>query len=468
MTTRTNIASKSNGGKIQPFEWLTSPESIGGFVREHVLLLGKDAKDFVDRNGNDNQNNNAGDASVDTDRHPPPSNYSPPSRSLKAMHIGCGSSTVGEYLVQELGFETVANVDCDRETLQGMEERWKEMNNSRKSQTEQEAVTAEEEEYRIPTIVTQSQSSRSSSSGNMEFWCLDYTRERLPDCYANMFDLVVDKSTLDCTLCSDCASTASFLMEIYRTLKANVNDDDGANGGVYLVISFHELDLILPLVKDLPGAHWTVTHSTMERQVECVVNNARGYSGSNGSSSNNRTILRNDENYEETAANTTSGGGRKPLNVLIARRLPNREESSPELEFDDVVRHVQEVNDRWFQEEQPLLTEERVRDLRRAFTSCEEHGEKKVDTALALETTTATTPIPIRSKLLSLEEAYEVIFTQAEREHLTFEHFLEDWEAFREGGIQGRCDLQNSDGNNHNHQQGMDYDLAIRFLELNQ
>jgi len=88
---------------------------------------------------------------------------------------------------------------------------------------------------------------------------------------------------------------------------------------------------------------------------------------------------------------------------------------------------------------------------------------------LALDTTTTTTtPIPTTSKLLSLEEAYEVIFTQAEREHLTFEHFLEDWEAFCEGEIQGRFDVQNSDGDNYNHQQGLDYDLAIRFLEANQ
>ena len=93
----------------------------------------------------------------------------------------------------------------------------------------------------------------------MEFLTLDFTKESLPEHYNNSFDLVLDKSTLDCTLCSDIA-TASLLLEVYRTLKED--------GGVYIVVSFHELDLLLPLLRDLPGALWDVECTTMERQVE--------------------------------------------------------------------------------------------------------------------------------------------------------------------------------------------------------
>ncbi len=356
--------------KIQPFEWLTSPESIGRFVQQHVAC---------DENSETND------------------------KSPTAMHIGCGSSTVGEYLVRELGFSKVVNVDRDRETLEGMAERWIEMT---KKSTNNEHLDENKDDCEIKEPLVLTPGDTANCNKKMEFWRLDYTSEQLPDRYKDSFDLVVDKSTLDCTLCSDCTATAAFLCEIYRTLICQ---------GIYLIISFHELDLILPLLRDLPGANWSVSHTTMERQVENIQANENGRIG---------TTPENDGIIS-----------RKPLNVLIARKLSESGASS--LVFETVVQHVQEINDRWFQEEQPLLTNERIEQLKASF-----FGSEKL------------------SKRLSLGEAYEVMFTEAEREHLTYEYFLEDWEAF--------CEPATHEVGETNSTAIMTFDLALNFLRANQ
>ena len=215
--------------KIQPFEWLTSPESIGGFIQEYVI-------------GDSSENND-----IDNDQK---DSIDLPFSNLRALHIGCGSSTVGEYLIRKLGFSKVVNVDKDIEIMEGMAERWSELktySDEKKDAAAQEHSDSDEkqEEDRLvpPSTVLHANDDSDSSSlleriqryDRMEFWCLDYTSESLPEDYSDSFDLVVDKSTLDCTLCSDCSATASFLTEIYRTLRMD--------GGVYLVIWVSTLTL---------------------------------------------------------------------------------------------------------------------------------------------------------------------------------------------------------------------------------
>eukprot|EP00533_Pseudo-nitzschia_delicatissima_P012599 CAMPEP_0197266580 /NCGR_PEP_ID=MMETSP1432-20130617/3089_1 /TAXON_ID=44447 /ORGANISM="Pseudo-nitzschia delicatissima, Strain UNC1205" /LENGTH=156 /DNA_ID=CAMNT_0042731467 /DNA_START=118 /DNA_END=588 /DNA_ORIENTATION=- len=156
----------------------------------------------------------------------------------------------------------------------------------------------------------------------------------------------------------------------------------------------------------------------MERQVENIQANTNGRIG---------TVPDNDGIIS-----------RKPLNVLIARKLPEIGASS--LVFETVVQHVQEINDRWFQDEQPLLTKERIEQLKASF-----FGIEKL------------------SKRLSLEEAYGVMFTEAEREHLTYEYFLEDWEAFQ----QEEQTTKEEDGE-INSTAIMTFDLALSFLRANQ
>jgi Methyltransferase domain len=340
MTTRTTITgelSETASSTIRPFEWLTSPVSLSSLIQEHVL-----GNRYPPRDGTS--------CSDDAEACPPP--------LLKALHVGCGSSTVGEYLVHKMNFSKVVNLDCDHETMQRMQARW---------------------------IDISRWHSPSRESSQMEFLTLDFTKEQIPDEYTHSFDLVLDKSTLDCTLCSDTA-TASLLVECYRTMRPD--------GGVYLVISFHELDLLLPLLRDLPGAQWKVECTTMDRQVEEI----RGGSDSVGATAESTTM-----------PSATASHNQKPLNVLIARRFtspdgdPN-DGTSSELDFDEVYNHVHRVNDQWFQEQQPLLTERRIDELKRAFGTAD--------------------------KDYALGEAFPLLFTEAEREHLTFDHFLEDWEAF--------------------------------------
>ncbi|KAG7337217.1 methyltransferase domain containing protein [Nitzschia inconspicua] len=342
---------------IQPFEWLTSPSSLLALLQEHVMRQQQHTDDNI--------------------------TLSQQQRPLQALHVGCGSSTVGEFLVQSLGFSRVINVDCDHDTMQRMEDRWNQ---------------------RALSITSSDAADACLMSSRMEFLTLDFTKEHLPEKYNDSFDLVLDKSTLDCTLCSDTA-TAALLVECYRTLRSD--------GGVYMVISFHELDLLLPLLQDLPGAQWTVTHTTMERQVEQLPTT------SDPSMSGSTVKAQGSFPASEPSHNNNNNNNRKPLNVLIARRSCvfdgcGNNIATSTLDFDAVYSHVHRVNDRWFQEQQPLLTELRIHELKEAF-------EKVSD----IERNDAT-----EGGGVSLKEAFPLLFTEAEREHLTFDHFLEDWEAF--------------------------------------
>jgi SAM-dependent methyltransferase len=276
--------------------------------------------------------------------------------------VGCGSSTLGEFLVQDLHYSKVVNVDIDEDTLHRMEARW--FSNS------------------------------DDDSSKMEFTRVDLAKESVPyPCKS--FDLVVDKSTLDCTLCSDDATTG-LLCEAYRALKEN--------GGVYLVISFHHLDLLLPLLRGLPGAHWTVSHQVMNRQVEDLI-------GKKCSSDDGSTKEENAESGRMVGSPPSDVSHqppcwdyRKTVNVILCRRLPG---GDPVLDRDQVREHIYKTNDVWFRSQNPMMDVERKKVLQGAFA---EHAGRE----------------------MHLDKAYEILFTEAERDHLTYEYFLEDWEAFIE------------------------------------
>jgi hypothetical protein len=382
---------------IQPFEWLTSPTSLSRLIKQHVLL------DVNQKNGN-------------------------ASTCLQAMHVGCGSSTAGEFLVQVLGFSKVVNVDRDEETMQLMQARWLTISSNNDAATTSHSLVS-----------------------RMEFQILDFTKESLPSKYSNAFDLVLDKSTLDCTLCSD-AATAALLTQVYQTLKVN--------GGVYLVISFHDVNLLLPLLRDLPGAQWTVEHTTMDRQVEQISVPQKHVS---------TRQQRQDPSYifETTSSSSSSipstgSHNSKPLNVMIARRfLPKLQTNNGDddhrnhvianstIDFKAVKEHVHRVNDQWFRVHQPLLTSKRKQELKEAFwrVAVNDDDERNLG------------PNSTESKDIPLDKAFYILFTEAEREHLTFEHFLEDWEAF----VQSK----NLSGNAHPNNlttRSMTYETAILFL----
>jgi SAM-dependent methyltransferase len=331
---------EEEGTPISPFEWLTSPLSLKSLLLTHA------------------------------------SSPDPTARRNKALHVGCGSSTVGEFLVEELNYDMVVDVDNDEEIMTNMKKRW---------------------QKRCQTI-TQVDPNR------LHLCVVDFTQSPIP--YPDhSFDLVLDKSTLDCTLCCDNAS-ASLLVEVYRCL---------AVGGVYVLISFHELGMLLPLLAELPGAAWDVTCTTLERQVESMT----------------ATTAKQHPTHNTTTS--TSSSTSKPLNVLIARK--NMAATQEPLELDAVIQHVHRVGNDWFQNHQPLLTRTRTQELQQAFLN-------------------ASLPS------LALPEAYEVMFTHDERQHLTYEHFLEDWQAF--------CENQNNDQASHlslSDDKMITCEIALAFLE---
>lgn len=332
--------------EIRPFEWLTSPKSLESLIQSlpSITLC------------------------------QPPKN---------ALHVGSGSSAVGEFLVEELGFEKVVDADRDAETLVQMKTRW---------------------------LARCQKFDRMDELHRLEHQVVDFTQGKV-SCPDESFDLILDKSTLDCTLCSDHAA-ASLLAEVYRCLAVQ---------GVYVLISFHELDLLQPLLEDLPGADWKISCQTMERQVErletCV----------DGSGNSSDTIPPATKSLASQEGNIPST---KPLNVLVAHK-----QSSGNLDsFENICTHIHHVNDQWFQESHPLLTHQRIEELQKSFAE----------------------PLPV-------QDAYVHLFTTAEREHLTYQHFLEDWQAY--------IRVDNSDNNAEtvatlqNGEKVISFEIAVAFLK---
>ena len=320
--------------------------------------------------------------------------------SNRVLHVGCGSSTLGELLLEDARYNvsTVVNVDCDTETLERMEQRWKNKRvQSRRATQEQRNQT-------------------------MQFVTADFT---LPDALrhftddsrnASKFDVVVDKSTLDCMLCSD-TGAIGLLLETYRCLKEN--------GGVYLVISFHPSDFIRPLLENLPGAHWDVECTSLPRQMEQLTNIERNTTSS--SSSTVADMGNEGANASVTNVNTTytwSSGTFQPddryvkyVTVITCRRQPrdsatSTSETSDELlDWDQVYDHVHRINSQWYQQTNPMLTKERVHTIEQAFASLtKEAGTEAME--------------------LLLEQCYPLLFTDDERENLSYDDFIGDWQSF--------------------------------------
>ena len=307
---------------IRPFEWLTSPASLRGILTSWH----------------------------DEAQQPP--------YGRRAIHIGSGSSTVGEFLVNELGYDLVLDVDKDEEALIRMRKRW---TNSCAARTRTTTTT---------TTTTNPDPSR------LQHVLVDFTQEQIPQAPDASFGLIVDKGTLDCSLCSD-NGTAHLLAEMYRCLSV---------GGRYVVISLHEQELLFPLLSDLPGAQWDVSCHTMARQVERL----------DGGSALPPTKVVTDE------VEGKSSQQHPPLSVLIARKRDIRPtEDCHSLKVEEIGDHVRRINDVWFQQSRPLLNAQRTEELRTTFVQA-----------------------------LPPPEAYQYLFTEAEREDLSYDFFLEDWHAF--------------------------------------
>jgi SAM-dependent methyltransferase len=357
---------------VQPFDWLTSAVSLQQLLRSTVAKL--EVEDSSDL-GN-------------------------PGSNLQVLHVGCGSSLLGELIVEDPTYNVslVVNVDCDSVTLQRMQDRW---------------------ERRCARI------RHGAGLDAMQFVVADFTEvDALSKLEFGYFDMIVDKSTLDCMLCTG-TGAAGLLAEVYRLLK---------HGGVYLVITFHHFDFVRPLLEQLPGAEWDVTCTTMSRQVEDLTELGRTGVRQCDANIQGTESARNQlsDGEQECKASRTWATGtfqpdetyRKTVNVLHCRKR-----CRGELEWDKVLEHIQKVNNQWYVHDNPLLTTERAHAIRSAF----------------------------KDDNLDLATCYNLLFTEAEPEHLEFDDFVGDWETF----LQQRPYLVSNEG-------FMSSDHAIEFLEAMQ
>jgi EEF1A lysine methyltransferase 4 len=318
--------------EIEPFEWLTSPALL-----EPILLHVLDVQATKAALGN------------------------------IVLHVGSGRSCLGEHLLGDPRFNVaqVVNVDMEGDTLRQMEYRW----NQRCKNNSQEIVVDRNKQQLFLHL-------------NLELDRIDY-----PDGY---FDLVLDKGTLDSTLCVDKAA-ASLLCQVHRLLKPET--------GVYCCVSFHNKDLMRTLLERLPGADWLeVQQFVVDRTVGPIDTNHHV---------DVRRVVR-PPTFEQSDHDATMF--RQTVNVFCCRRRRAADSTAYELCWDSVERHVIQVLDDWYKVQNPMVTMERENSIRTAI------GDNDDNCASC-----------------ALEDAFwKVIFTDAEREHLTYEHFLEDWTAFLE------------------------------------
>ena len=102
----------------------------------------------------------------------------------------------------------------------------------------------------------------------------------------------------------------------------------------------------------------------------------------------------------------------KYVTVVTCRRRPSdKSVVDNELDWDQVYEHVHRVNNQWYQQTNPMLTKQRVQTIERAFaSSTNETGSKETE--------------------LNLQQCYPVLFTDGERENLSYEDFIDDWRSF--------------------------------------
>jgi SAM-dependent methyltransferase len=346
--------------KLRPFEWLTSAQSI--LPRLEKLLL-----DSMKRKKWDDE------------------------CSFQILHLGCGSSILGELLatssvLTDVSCIHVVNVDRDRATIQRMQHRWS-------------------------SITTMH-----GKSVGMSFHCLDLSqRDSLLSCYPDeSFDLVVDKSTLDCLLCTETAASV-MITQVYRCLKP---------GGRYFIISFHEIEFLKPLLQDMPGFDWHIRCDRMERSVEDLIQTTM--------SSDHKIPF---EQLQQQQHDGNIANNRRFANILECQK--RSQHNTRHIDYEAVQRHVETVSNRYYSLHNPLLTTERKRQIQFAF-------EKNPN--------------------MDLETCYHVLFDDHVRAHLDYEEFLDDWKTFCE--IDHTWPLSACTGNNREKtRETMDYETAIAFLE---
>ncbi|KAL7526780.1 hypothetical protein ACHAXR_001649 [Thalassiosira sp. AJA248-18] len=434
-----------------PFEWLTSFRSLRHLVLPSRVVFGSSLPSTEDDTSGSS-----------TTASPAPEQ---PSVKLNALHVGCGTSTAGESLLclrertgnQLLQYGHVINVDNDQHALDSMQNRW---------------------EKRKPQPMDK-KTNQQKGMGTMEWKCLDFKsdqscRSALDGVYRQLrqndattfvepggcFDLVLDKSTLDCLLCAETNVVAQLLCEVYRALRV---PNPSSLGGVYVLVTFHPVEFVERLLTQLPGADWLVEHEIVKRAVEDI--NVVGIGEVDevtydSKSSKDNTIKKCVPSSSAWSSGTfhPDENYRKTVNIFTCRRCCSLAESLTDelsplpsyiLDQEQVRRHIQRTCDEWYKTTNPMVTSEREEELRMAFLGAAAakmkiDDEEKCNQPFSIDVT------------LDLDQCYEILFTEAEKEHLSFEYFLEDWDAY--------CERANSD-NRIMHRGGMTVAIALDFLK---
>ena len=424
-----NMSTEVSGS---PFEWLTNFQSL-----RHLLL-----PSFIVGDIRPSSAESASDA---------------PTLNLNALHVGCGTSTVGESLLclrekefggYQLQYGHVVNVDIDQDALDVMQHRWKQR-------------------------LLQTQGIDNIELGVMDWRHLDFKSEEscrlaLDPLYRSLlqrppsnphndlggyFDLVLDKSTLDCLLCSETDVVAVFLCEVYRALKVPNPSPDHPHGGVYVLVTFHPVEFIQQLLSGLPGAHLEITYEVIKRKAD-IVNTIDALEVEEVVSGTNQLKFEHETPKElPTVSSAWSSGSfnpdenyRKTITVFTCRRKlnPTQGISNQTYTLDRrlVREHVESTCDKWYQTASPMVTNEREATLREDF-------QKAVVSQHGAESTLN------EDVLLDLKTCYELMFTEEEKQVLPYDYFIEDWEAY----------CQNESRAVEFSRQGMTIQTAIDFLQ---
>jgi hypothetical protein len=163
-------------------------------------------------------------------------------------------------------------------------------------------------------------------------------------------------------------------------------------------------------LQDLPGANWQTRVTTMSRQIEDLIG------------STTPQVIR-DEGTASTVPDTMLST--RTVNVIICQKQQGGDDL---LDWDSVQKHIHATNNAWYQTLNPLLSEERRLQLERDFSVPPTIG----DDASSPKTVTSSSSQSLLRRL-PLPQCYTVLFTDAEREHLTYDNFLEDWRAYLVG-----------------------------------
>lgn len=527
-----------------PFEWLTNFRSLRHLMLPSRIIFGNhsaDAASPVDSRTDVKVNEMEPSAWINEE------NDGRNTICLNALHVGCGTSTVGESLWNlretrtieatndfdivnspnkwrgkkvQLRYGHVLNVDVDKEALGVMKRRW----NRRQSQCND---VHDNEGSQFDATKFKLNSEIKPTMTGMEWTYLDFgdessCRSALDPIYSRLhlrrenyqeninvinemtenlsktlltecaekttifraaiekehgattatttlalnsplrdrggyFDLVLDKSTLDCLLCSETEVVTGLLCEVYRALRipgvhftaekevdCDATDGNWDWGGIYVLVTFHPKEFIEKLLVDLPGAEWDVVHEVVTREVEDVVSdsgygNCYGALGKSEAAPESKKIIKSnsrEHHLNDTADSSSSAWAtgtfqpdenyRRTVNVFTCRRrrcFKHQNQSSLlfTLDREKVRKHIEKTCDEWYRQTNPMVTAQREEEIRRAFSrelsSITDDGRER-------------SKLAPHDKMLDLNACYGILFTEAEKEHLTFEYFSEDWEAY--------------------------------------